>query len=60
MKRNLANRPTEALAGPALGLVVYGFATQVGLPSLVGAVVAVIAAFGPLLVSQTVDALRRR
>jgi hypothetical protein len=53
----LAKRPTESLTGPALGLAVYGFTTQVGLPTLVAAILAVIVAFGPLLVSNVVDAL---
>lgn len=52
------NRPTETLTGPALGLAVYGFTTQVGLPAIVAAILAVIVAFGPLVVSKTVDALR--
>ena len=56
----LANRPTEVLTGPPLGLVVYGFATQVGIPPLVAGIFAVAAAFGPLVISETVDRLRRR
>lgn len=55
----IAERPTEALTGPALGLAVYGFATQVGLPSLLAALLAVIVAFGPLVISEVVDALHR-
>lgn len=51
-------RPTEALTGPALGLAVFGFATQVGLPTVLAAILAVIVAFGPLMISKTVDALR--
>lgn len=58
MKNALSTRPTETLTGPALGLAVYGFTTQVGLPTLVAAISAVIVAFGPLMVSQVVDALR--
>lgn len=54
----VAKRPTETLTGPALGLVVYGFTTQVGLSHVVAGVLAVVAAFGPLVVSRTVDALR--
>lgn len=53
-----AARPTELLTGPALGLAVYGFTTQVGLPNVVAAILAVAAAFGPLFVSLMVDALR--
>lgn len=53
------SRPTEKVTGVALGLVVYGFATQVGLPQLAAGAIAVVAAFGPLVVSNTVDYLRR-
>lgn len=53
----LTNRPTETLSGTALGLAVYGFGTQVGLPTIVAAVLAVILAFGPVLVSNVVDAI---
>jgi hypothetical protein len=60
MKKTLAKRPTEALTGPALGLAVFGFATQVGLPGPVAAGLGVLAAFGPLVVSQVVDALRAK
>lgn len=55
-----AKRPTEALTGPALGLLVYGFTTQVGLPHVVAGIVAVVAAFGPLVISNFMDAVRRR
>lgn len=58
MKNKLAERPTESITGPALGLVVYGFTTQVGLPTVVAAILAVIVAFGPLLISNVVDALK--
>lgn len=58
MKKALDNRPTEALTGPALGLAVFGFTTQVGLPTVVAAILAVFVAFGPLMISQIVDALR--
>ncbi len=54
----LASRPTEALTGPALGLAVFGFCTQVGVPTLVAGILAVVCAFGPLAVSQLVDAVR--
>lgn len=57
MKDALSTRPTEVLTGPALGLAVYGFTTQVGLPQVVAAILAVVIAFGPLLISQVVDAL---
>jgi hypothetical protein len=55
----ITERPTEALTGPALGLAVFGFSTQVGVPSLVAGVLGVVCAFGPLVVSQVVDAVRR-
>lgn len=54
----LTKRPTETLAGPALGLAVFGFSTQVGVPSIVAGGLAVVCAFGPLVVSQVVDAVR--
>lgn len=58
MKKKIAKRPTESLTGTALGLAVFGFATQVGLPDLAAAILAVACAFGPLLISETVDLLR--
>lgn len=54
----VAKRPTESLTGPALGLAVYGFTTQVGLPHVVAGVLAVVAAFGPLVITRTVVAIR--
>jgi len=51
-------RPTETLTGPALGLAVYGFSTQVGVPQPIAAGLAVAAAFGPLLITRIVDAIR--
>lgn len=56
----LRKRPTEALTGPALGLAVYGFTTQVGLPPLLGGLIATALAFGPLAISETVARIRRR
>lgn len=55
----LTERPTEVLTGPALGLAVFGFCTQVGIPAIVAGGLAVVCAFGPLVVSQVVDAIRR-
>lgn len=55
----LTERPTEVLTGPALGLAVFGFSTQLGIPSVVAGILGVVCAFGPLLVSQVVDAVRR-
>ena len=60
MPKLLTRRPTESMTGPALGLAVFGFCTQVGLPSAAGAVLGVVSAFGPLLITQVVVALRRR
>jgi hypothetical protein len=51
-------RPTETLTGPALGLAVYGFSTQVGLSTIVAGALAVAAAFGPLLTTRIVVAIR--
>jgi hypothetical protein len=58
LKVLLEKRPTEAVTGPALGLAVYGFATQVGLPPLLAAILAVVVAFGPLVISETVTRIR--
>lgn len=55
----MKNRPTETLSGTALGLAVFGFETQVGIPGIIAGGVAVLCAFGPLVVSQVVDALRK-
>jgi hypothetical protein len=55
----MKNRPTETLSGVALGTAVYGFETQVGIPPFAAAVVAVVVAFGPLVVSQLVDVFRK-
>jgi hypothetical protein len=54
----LTERPTEALTGPALGLAIFGFCTQVGVPTIVAGLLGVVCAFGPLVVSQVVDAIR--
>lgn len=54
----MKERPTESLTGPALGVAVYGFATQVGVPHVVAAVLAVLFAFGPIAISRFVDAWR--
>jgi hypothetical protein len=55
----IKKRPTESLTGPALGLAVFGFTTQVGLPTVVAGAVAVVLAFGPLAISEFVDAIHR-
>jgi hypothetical protein len=59
MMQLLTERPTETLTGPALGLAVFGFATQVGVPTIVAGIFGVVCAFGPLVVSRVVDAVRR-
>lgn len=53
-------RPTEVISGAAIAATVYGFSSESGLPNGVAAVLGVICGFGPLVVSNTVDALRRR
>lgn len=58
-KQIVKKHPTEVVAaGPALGIAIYGYATQVGLPHVVAAVLAVVAAFGPLVVTRVVVAIR--
>ena len=58
LKELVTTRPTETLSGAALGTAVFGFETQVGIPPEVAGPVAVVVAFGPLLVSGIVDAIR--
>lgn len=53
-------RPTEAISGFALFGLVLGLVTSNGGPVWLGILLGFIAAFGPLVVSTTVDALRRR
>lgn len=57
-KKAVVNRPTETVAGAALGLAVFGFETQVGIPGVVAGPVALVVAFGPAFVSSIVDAIR--
>lgn len=57
-KQAVANRPTEALTGAALGLAVFGFETQVGIPAVVAGPVALVVGFGPAFVSAIVDIFR--
>lgn len=55
----LARRPAETAAGLGLAGAVYGFlAEQGGLPNELAAVVAVVVAFAPGLLSYLVDAVR--
>lgn len=55
----VAKRPTETVTGLGAALAVYGFVTQVGLPELVAAIVAVVVLVVPYLVSAIVDAVRQ-
>jgi hypothetical protein len=52
-------RPTELASGLAIAAAVYGFCAEQGVPNGVAAVLGVLAGFGPLVISNTVDALRR-
>jgi len=57
-KKAVVNRPAETVAGVALGLAVFGFETQVGIPGAVAGPVALVVAFGPAFISSIVDAVR--
>lgn len=57
-KEAIASRPTETVAGVALGLAVFGFETQVGIPGVIAGPVALVIAFGPAFVSSVVDAVK--
>lgn len=54
----MKNRPTETITGAGAGLAVYGFATQVGLPTLIAGLLAAATVIVPYLVSAVVDILR--
>ena len=54
----LSKRPTETVSGLGAGLAIYGFCTQVGLPQLAAAILAVIVVVVPFLVSEIVDIVR--
>lgn len=54
------NRPTEAVTGPPLAALVFAFVTDHGGSLTLGIILGVIAGFGPLVVSATVDAIRKR
>jgi hypothetical protein len=58
MKKKIAQRPTEALTGVALGTALYGFLTQDGVTGIVAAIAGAVVAFGPAVVSEFVDAVR--
>jgi len=54
----LAERPTEVVSGLAIAGAVYGFLTQSGVRPEVAGLIAVALAFGPLVISNTVDRIR--
>lgn len=54
----LNKRPTETISGLGAALAVYGFCTQVGLPHIVAAIIAVVVLVVPYLVSEIVDVIR--
>jgi hypothetical protein len=54
----LSERPTEVASGLAIAAAVYGFLTQSGVKPQVAALIAVALAFGPLVISNTVDRIR--
>lgn len=58
MKNLVEKRPTETVSGTLAALAIYGFCTQVGLPQVVAAIIAVVVLVVPYLTSQMVDALR--
>jgi hypothetical protein len=59
MKKLAEKRPTEIVSGLAIAGAVYGFLAEGGVPNPVAAGVGAVLGFGPLVVSRTVDALRR-
>lgn len=52
-------RPTEIVTGLATAGLVYGFCAESGVPNGVAAVIGVICGLGPLVISNTVDRIRR-
>lgn len=56
----LGGRPTETASGLGLAAAVYGFLTQAGVPTIVAAAAGAVAGFGPLVVSELVDAIYGR
>lgn len=52
----VTRRPTETAAGLGIALAVYGFLAEQGVPNGLAAVLAVLAAFGPALVTAITDA----
>ncbi len=60
MKGLAKKRPTELASGLALAGAVYGFLANAGVPNAIAAGAGALAGFGPLAVSRTVDAIRRR
>jgi hypothetical protein len=58
LKEKIAARPTEAVTGAALAGTVFGLLTQEGVPTIAAAIIAVVIAFGPAAVSETVDGIK--
>lgn len=54
----IERRPTEVLTGIALAGAIYGFLAERGVPNAVAAIVAVVIAFVPAMISGAVDRLR--
>lgn len=59
MANVVEKRPTETVTGIALAAAVYGFLTQAAVANPLAAVIAVVIAFAPVVVSNAVDAIRR-
>ena len=57
MNELVKRRPTETLSGLALAAAVYGFLTQADVATATAALLGVVVAFGPALVTAVVDAL---
>jgi ABC-type uncharacterized transport system permease subunit len=58
-KSVVARRPTEVVSGAGGAAVVYGYLTQVGLPPLAAAIIAVVAGFVPAIVTGVNDLLHK-
>lgn len=55
----IEKRPTETLTGLALAGAIFGFLTQAGVSQAVAAFTAIVIAFVPAAISETVDEIRR-
>lgn len=58
--KQLEERPTETATGFALAVAVYGFLTQAAVGTALAAIIAVVVAFGPTVISAAVDRVRDR